>query len=238
MACVVGPNPIKDNMVLLLDVANVKSYPAGGPTWTDITGNGFNGTLAAGVTYDSDNISMICTGATNSGVDFDNVDDSSMLSVTSNFTIEQYFKVTDYQLDTYYGLTNTLFSKGNASTFNYATQVKDSTTVSFIKRGGAESLQHHEFTVPSLTNNVVQIVFVVIDGDVICYHNGGLIGNLAITGERIEAQSSDPVDISGVRVDGEGPFIGNYYNLRVYNKALTASEVSQNFQAYRGRFGI
>jgi len=34
------------------------------------------------------------------------------------------------------------------------------------------------------------------------------------------------------------PFTGNISNTQIYNRALSAAEVSQNFNALRGRFGI
>jgi hypothetical protein len=34
------------------------------------------------------------------------------------------------------------------------------------------------------------------------------------------------------------PFGGNYGMVRVYNRALSASEISQNFNTYRRRYGI
>ena len=37
---------------------------------------------------------------------------------------------------------------------------------------------------------------------------------------------------------GNGLLVGNGSNYKIYNRALTASEVSQNFNALRSRFGI
>ena len=51
-----GGKPIvTDGLVLCLDAANPKSYPGSGTTWTDLSGNGNNGTLVNGVGYNSDN---------------------------------------------------------------------------------------------------------------------------------------------------------------------------------------
>ena len=45
---------------------NKKSYPATGTTWTDITGNGNNGTLVNGPTFNPNN---------NGSIQFDGVND-------------------------------------------------------------------------------------------------------------------------------------------------------------------
>ena len=36
---------VTDGLVLALDAGNTKSYPGSGTTWTDLSGNGRNGTL-------------------------------------------------------------------------------------------------------------------------------------------------------------------------------------------------
>ena len=48
-----GPRVITDGLVLALDAADVSSYPGSGTTWTDLSGNGNNGTLVNGVGYDN-----------------------------------------------------------------------------------------------------------------------------------------------------------------------------------------
>ena len=51
-----GPKIVTDGLVLCLDAANKKSYPGSGTTWTDLSGQGNNGTLAnMSTTLDSGN---------------------------------------------------------------------------------------------------------------------------------------------------------------------------------------
>jgi hypothetical protein len=51
----VGPNIITDGLVLALDAGSKKSYSGSGTTWKDLSGNGNNGTLVNGPTFDSGN---------------------------------------------------------------------------------------------------------------------------------------------------------------------------------------
>jgi hypothetical protein len=37
---------------------------------------------------------------------------------------------------------------------------------------------------------------------------------------------------------GVGAFAGDFYFIMIYNRALTPTEISQNFNALRGRYGI
>jgi hypothetical protein len=47
-----GPRMITDGLVLYLDSANAKSYPGSGTVWTDLSGNGNNGTLINAPIFD------------------------------------------------------------------------------------------------------------------------------------------------------------------------------------------
>lgn len=66
------------------------------------------------------------------------------------------------------------------------------------------------------------------------YRNGNLVGTPATTTGNI-TNTSKALTI-GVR--GGQYFAGNISNAKIYNKALTVSEIQQNFNALRGRFGI
>ena len=51
MALAHSPKIVTDGLVLCLDAGNPKSYPGSGTTWTDLSGQGNNGTLVNGVGY-------------------------------------------------------------------------------------------------------------------------------------------------------------------------------------------
>ena len=65
MAISYNPRTITDGLVLCLDAANSKSYPGSGTTWTDLSGNGNNGTLVNGPTYSSSNGGSLVFDGTN-----------------------------------------------------------------------------------------------------------------------------------------------------------------------------
>ena len=60
-----GPNIITDGLILSLDAANIKSYPGSGATWKDLSGQGNNGTLTNGPTFNSENNGSIALDGTN-----------------------------------------------------------------------------------------------------------------------------------------------------------------------------
>jgi hypothetical protein len=154
-----------------------------------------------------------------------------------NFTLEHWIKPTAYQAGSYFGLTNMILSKGPASTFNYATQVTNSTTLSFISRDNAEGLKYLNFTVPSLTNSITHIVFAVSFSQVSLFINGILSEVKNLTGNPITPYNNDSINIGG-----EGNtntfFTGNMYIHRIYNRMLSSLEIQQNFNAQKSRFGL
>ncbi|MFN9898496.1 MAG: hypothetical protein ACK55Z_06825, partial [bacterium] len=46
-----GGNIVTSGLVLNFDAGNLSSYPKSGTTWFDLSGNGTNGTLVNGPTY-------------------------------------------------------------------------------------------------------------------------------------------------------------------------------------------
>jgi hypothetical protein len=102
--------------VLCLDAANPKSYSGSGTTWTDLSGNGNNGTLINGVAYTD----------TNKGImTFDGVDDYIDFYVPnlgSIATVEMWCKIgSGYENKMFMGWnTYDIYCAGGAIGFNTA----------------------------------------------------------------------------------------------------------------------
>jgi hypothetical protein len=235
----------QSGLVLNIDVGSSSTYPGSGTLLYDLEGN-HNFTLTNGPTYSSSDYY--------GGITFDGSNDyalvsggiplASPVSLTDNFTIEQVFRPTAYQASTYFGLTNMLLNKGSASTYNYATQITSDTSFSFIKRTSPEGIQSHNFTVPSMLNKVNVVTLVIENGSntsidtVSCYYNGDFVSTLNINGTAIAANNNEPFYLGGLSNTQYTMLIGSYYSGRIYNRALTATEISKNFQSIRYRFGL
>jgi hypothetical protein len=235
----VNGNIITNGLTYYVDAGYNGSYPTTGTTWYDISGNGYNGTLTNGPTFNS---------ANGGGITFDGTDDfisgptlptNSLLSFSNgNFTLEHWIKITGYEPGTYFGLTNMIMAKGPASTYNYATQVTNSTTLTFIHRNNSESLIFLNFTVPTLTNNITQIVFSITLTQVSLYLNGVLSETKNLTGNPITPYTNDILLIGGHYATNNTNFIGDMYLHRIYNRPLNGNEILQNFNAQKSRFGL
>ncbi len=89
MSVISGPNIVTNGLVLHLDAANTKSYSGSGTTWTDLSGNGNNGTLTNGPTFDSANYGSVV----HDGVD-DYIVGNTPVTGNTNATMTGFVKIT------------------------------------------------------------------------------------------------------------------------------------------------
>ena len=75
-----NPSIISNGLILALDAADKNSYPGSGTAWTDLSGNGNNGTLINGPTFNTGSLGNIV---------FDGVDDyGKPISILYGFRYE------------------------------------------------------------------------------------------------------------------------------------------------------
>jgi len=225
MALAHSPKIITDGLVLCLDAGNTKSYPGSGTTWTDLSGNGNTGTLTNGPTYSSDNGGSIFFDGTNDYVSLvDNLGDPQQ------FTVEFWAYPTELNIDSNNNYRRIFIPVGASTNDNHSVLIEQGGNISFRVPGGT-------------TNNMQGSGFSGINqwGHVVCtydqsnkkiYFNGSLKSTVAEASVTVDFGSPQIVD------PNSQTFKGNISNFRVYSKALTASEIQQNFNALRGRFSI
>ena len=231
-----GKHPIRDNLLLYLDSANIKSYDGtGSTTWTDLSGNTTHPTLKGGMQIDSSD---------NKGPTFefdgsdDNVDIGQKIlfaSATSNISIEVWFKPDI--VDKYGGIATQGAGQGS-----FGISRIDDGTLSMDVRG----LSHAS----AVTTSTIAV------GNYHC-----VVGTYATTpltkiylnGE-FEAQSSTNPSLTVAGLVNENFKIGHsneatsnkkaqFFDgkiaiVRFYEKTLSADEVAYNFSVDRGRFQI
>lgn len=198
-----------------------------GVNWYDSSGTNNNGTLVNGPAYNSLNLGSIV---------FDGVDDSvnagngSTLNMgTGDFSIESYFKAagsSNYRI---------ILQKGNpgvGSNRGYRLRIEADNTIQMTVTGDAEYVA----STSTITYNTwYQVLGTKDSSGLKIYLNGALSGTgTSPTGT---TTTSDNFTI-GRQDQGNWPFNGNVSLVNIYNRSLTAAEVAQNFNAFRGRYGI
>ena len=212
-----GPNIVTNGLVLALDAANPKSYPGSVTTRYDLAG-GNNGTLTNGPTFNSANGGSIV---------FDGTDDfiaTSQLSgrnpATEPFTVEAWVK-SDQTVTSRIWIDAT--SNGTNQRF-YATLINGSTSNIGIQ-GSAWS-----DSTPNDTNWHYQAI--VMDGNTARGYDNGV---------QVQTKSYTSYTLPGPLIIGGRSgyrWLGQIANFKIYNRALSATEVLQNYNAHKSRFGL
>ena len=194
-----------------------------GTTWTDLSGRGNTGTLTNGPTYNSANGGSIVFDGTNDWVSCSS--NPSYNVGTGDFSVFCWMKSnnkSNYQ---------TIMTLDDAATGNgilFYTNAGDGVLRTWI--GG--SVRNGSIDICNNTWNFVGVTR--ISGTVTHYINSISNGTYIASGSVIANQN-----LRLGSYDGSGyMFNGNISNAQIYNKALSAAEVSQNFNALRGRYGI
>jgi hypothetical protein len=227
MGIAYNPAIIRSNLVLCLDAANPKSYPGSGTTWSDLSGNGNNGTLVNGVGYSSDNLgSLVFDGVD----DFVNCGGINFTSGTS-ITVEVWVKPNSSQ--------NTfadILDYNHSSTGGFVIQQNGNATNQYYFAYWNGSNFDVTSTITLNSNSFNHLVFVKSGTSTIGYLNS--VNTIQYTGS-LNINGSGRVLHIGRFVAGAGrEFNGSISQTKIYNRALTPQEIQQNFIATRSRFGI
>jgi hypothetical protein len=217
------PSIITNGLVLNLDAGFTPSYPTTGTTWYDVSSGGNNGTLTNGPTFSSDNNGLIV---------FDGVDDYVSIPINSifntpsvTFEVRANLQSINDRHILYVNWTgNSLEVNSNRSVvfFNYSNSAGQVGAGTSSGAFNWDSWTHFVGTYDDA-------------GQVLrCYINGSLLGTRSNTPSTTYGIYNHT--ISGVQFGGE--VLGRISMVRHYNRALTAAEVLQNYNATKSRFGL
>jgi hypothetical protein len=224
---------VRSGLILHLDAANVKSYPGSGTTWFDLSGGQNHITLKNGVTFDTNKRCFIFDGTDdygdNSGENL-KPDNISMFSVCRITDLSQSVSFVGGYGNTGlngYWIANTgnnyKFSAGNG---NYHIEGSLSAPQIAIK-GKTDTI---EYVGGTFDGNFFKTYDKGILINNVSHDNPGSLNYTGLSGGFIVGNVSG---FSAARY-----WTGEIYTIAVYNRALTATEVKQNFEALRGRYGI
>ena len=235
MAGFAGPNGIVDGLVLALDAGNTKSYPGSGTTWTDLSGNSNTGTLTNGPTYSSADGGSIVFDGTN---DYVTVPANSDFSFggTDDFTIELWMKTSTFSLDTYYRRVVSTGPDNSAAIQLLFLNTSSGSNSNISVRSNAQLING---TIAAATGDWVHVAVARIGSSMKLFVNGTQSGSTYTASSNYSAGASNGVVVGRYATLATGHFDGYISNLRIYKgKGLTGTEVTQNYNALKGRFGI
>jgi hypothetical protein len=221
-----GPNTVTSGLVLELDAGNIKSYPGSGTAWYDKSGYANNGTLINGPTFNN---------ANNGSIVFDGVDDYAITSQSQSFddfSVCAFFK--DTASTGYARIVDARYRDG----FWFGRD--GSPGVSNRYGGGCKQTAGYNFI--TLTAGQWHFLAMTRSGTTLTVYGDGITNTNTTTG------GSGPTALHllsvGATINDGDPtpqrdwFTGNISSVQIYNRALSAPEVLQNFNATKTRFGI
>lgn len=229
-----GPNIVRNGLVLNLDAASARSYPGSGTTWTDLSGFRNNGTLTNGPTFSS---------ANGGSVVFDGTND--YVVTTSGQTYYQY--TTQLSVCCWIrrngilgqgtGVGQATFNADNMSTNVWLMHGETSNIFTFYVNDNG--------TWRSVTSALINdatwyfITGTISTTNIQVYVNGVLSNSSTGISTGIRSNSNSVIGLGcDIRYPTSRLFKGNIASTQVYNRALSATEILQNYNATKARFGL
>lgn len=212
---------VTTDLRMYLDAGNASSYPGTGTTWTDLSGFGNNATLSGGVGYISTfGGALVFDGVDNRG----DVTNASSLNFTNVITISAWFRYSG-------GITNEMalvrkelqWQLGFQTTNTIRCLIGTSGTTGWT---GANDV-NYTFTIGDWYN-----IAMTYDGsNMRIYVNNSLVKTATVTGAIVPTTDN-------VKIGYQTAYLnGNIGHILIYNKALNATEIEQNWNALKSRYG-
>jgi hypothetical protein len=226
-----SPKIVTNGLVLCLDAANTKSYVSGSTAWTDLSRSGINGALTNGPIFSNVNGGTIV---------FDGVDDYVNCGNSSNLQINQgtisvwvktstpgssfrgiISKQNNYGLFTNNGVLAT-YDWGNVLVRTTGINIADGTwknvAMTFTDNTGTPS------------NNAI----IYLNGTAVLTTTIKILNNLI----EVQLASGGTSDATPSGTRGIQQLNGSIAQSLIYNRALSATEIKQNYNATKGRYGL
>ncbi len=222
---------VSSGLLMHLDAGNSSSYSGSGTTWSDLSGNGNHATLINGPTYSS---------ADGGALDFDGSNDyatASLLMPSRPYTasvwinhdgLSNFFQ---YYLNQLYSSSSTNYG---FSLFRSIPFGSSPYRVEFRDRVLNTGLVTTYSTTAMSVGNWFNLCGVASTTDFKLYVNGTLEGTNTNSTSRSGSYGSLFIGSTGTNRN----FNGKISSVLVYNQALSATEVTQNFNAIKSRYGL
>lgn len=225
MPVAAGPDSIETGLVLSLDAADRNSYVSGSTTWFDLSGNNNSGSLVNGPTFSTGSLGSIVFDGTD---DYTSISHSSVLNLLEVFTLSFWIYPTRNNTQDYICSKNNSYAiiigyqPGNVNFYNLGYQPTAAATQIPVSNNQWVNIVYSK-DLNSRTNNWRG------------YKNGESV--FTLTQNFALSLNTSNLLIGSAEVTLNF-FKGNIASAQIYNRALSAQEVLQNYNAQKSRFGL
>ena len=239
MGCSSGPDIIQDGLVLCLDAASIRSYPKSGTTWSDLVG-GVNATLENSLnsTFSQDNFGNFDFDGADDYVDMSNFDFFNYCDYNKPFSLcaRCKFSGTSFQQimgrqltgGTYRGIALQLYG----GRFRIG-MFKDLSNRTFCDSSSLSTNTYYDLVATFNGSNHSTGFSVYVNGE----YDLQSVSAVGTIDQSVEASDGFVLGFRG-QISGtkDARFGGIVYGVSIYNRALTADEVRQNYLSTKERF--
>lgn len=222
-----GPDISENGLVLALDAGNTKSYPGSGTTWTDLSGNGINASGTAANISSTGAISGASWSTSSTNIldtDFHSI--FFMLKINSSGTYPEGYTGSWEKIFSY----NAGGSDRTPGVWRYPSERKihwryDPTNsgIDFSSNSVGTQFALNTWYHIGVTKN---------GSSALAYVNGTNVTSASVSSPKTSGSAAVIINESYTNP------LNNVNCMLIYNRVLTATEIEQNFNALRGRFGI
>jgi len=235
---------VKDGLVLDLDAAKKESYPGSGTTWFDVSGNNNHFTLYNGVSFDSLNGGNFSFDGTN---DYARSQNTINLSACTGITLQAVSKATNLAMLYEHSLDWNSYPGAFGLSTNSDGYVYTSQSMHFYwntNNGTSQGARNFTTTNQSSSFFIEHKTLIKNNSDGLQdYFNGNRVTYASPWG----SGTSTIGNTTNFRNDhlylgsrgGTVAFLqGNIAGILLYNRPLLAAEITQNYNALKGRYGL
>lgn len=219
---------VNDGRQLHLDGKNNAGYSRSSSvkTWYDLSGNKNNGTIT-GTTWGSNYLSFASSS--------DHVEKTSAkYNISSEYTLEVVLRPID-QVGSYQSIFNTVNTGAAIKQYMtlWSSKWDNVYTNSSYRIENSDGTNNKVIYYSGIEKNTTYTLSATLNGKTLkLYKNGSLVSTNTLT-------FTPKMSESGMYISsGSYPFDGYIYSIRVYNRELSASEISANYQNDKSRFGF
>ena len=202
---------------------------ATGGGWADLSANGNNGELVNGVRENSNNLGSLS---------FDGSDDYIQLAGTI-LSLNQ-MTISSWNFSSNFNQNGFMFEKTTNGIVNtqYSLFYNSSNDIYYRTYGLSTLDLTINITTAGVVNNQWNNVVATFDGTIKRIYVNGVLAATSTTLSGTVTQNTTGAAFIGIYGGGGYPFNGRIAQTQIYNRALTAAEVQQNFNATRSRYSI
>ena len=236
-----GPPVIASNLLCHLDAGNSSSYSGTGTNWYDLTSNNADATLNNGASYSSSDGGYIDFDGAN---DYAEISESNLVSNTIFTGSNSYSVSLWFNADSFPSSTNSLYAPVlfvAAKRFALFTIGDNEPTNKLGWRGKINNSFQTVVLSDALSLNTWYNICVTYDptSGFILYQNGSSVDTNSTTGTHaVSTLATNGSQIGGWTQRTGRDFDGSVSSVLIYDKTLSSTEVTNNFDSIKQRYGL